>query len=76
MKFSFQYSYVYAKYNDYVLLLKWIAATIPASESVNITHGARPSDIDEIETVVDFILRLCQVDRDQRMISEQALLEK
>nr|CAG8600089.1 6327_t:CDS:1 [Entrophospora candida] len=30
-------------------------------------------DINEIETVVDFILKLCQVDRDQRMSSDQAL---
>nr|CAG8653514.1 12300_t:CDS:2 [Entrophospora candida] len=31
------------------------------------------SDINENKTVVDFILKLCQVDRDKRMSSEQAL---
>ncbi|CAJ0853928.1 12966_t:CDS:2 [Entrophospora sp. SA101] len=31
------------------------------------------SDINEIENVMDFILKLCQVNRDQRMSSDQAL---
>nr|CAG8436442.1 9981_t:CDS:2 [Entrophospora candida] len=31
------------------------------------------NDIDEIETVVDFIFKLCQVDKDQRMTADQAL---
>ncbi|CAJ0828427.1 8300_t:CDS:10 [Entrophospora sp. SA101] len=37
------------------------------------TFKSTRNDIDEIETVVDFILKLCQVDKDQRMTADQAL---